>query len=69
MHIETKRVRTKGADGEQVINASDFNPAIHEEVTEMSAPEKKPARKTVHGAKKPQARSQARSSSSRRRAA
>lgn len=34
MELETKRVHTKGVNGEQIINASDFNPDIHTEVSE-----------------------------------
>jgi hypothetical protein len=38
MKPETKLVRTKGSDADQTINAEDFDPAIHTEVTAKDAP-------------------------------
>lgn len=42
MHIATKHVRTKSTGADQVINASDFNPELHEEVTETQLAQEPP---------------------------
>jgi hypothetical protein len=57
MQTETKTVRLKGSDASEIINASDFNPSIHTEVTDptaapVTAPAAEPEKKAEPKAEK-----------------